>query len=268
MGSVTDLAVWGLVAAVFVACFVETVEAMTIVMAMGYTRSWRSAWLGTALALVVLGIVTLLAGYALATWLEPAVLKLVIGTLLLIFGLQWLRKAIYRSAGRKAVHDEDVAYREEVAAAKAAGRAAAGIDPFAFFVSFKGVLLEGLEVVFIVLTFGLSARVDAPPGSIDPIWWAALGAGAAVIVVLALGFVVRKPLSMIPENTLKYGVALLLVSFGIYWSIGGLGAFFGEPDGIEWPGQDLAIVATIIVVFLFSRVCVVVFRRSARRVRA
>src|SRR4029078_10699522 len=142
---------WGLLVATFVACFVEMVEATTIVMAMGFTRSWRSSVIGTLAALAALAVFTIAAGYALANWLEPAVLKLVIGTLLLIFGLQWLRKAIYRSSGRKAVHDKDKIFSDQVRAARAAGDSAPGLDTFAFLVSFKGVLLEGLEVVFIVL---------------------------------------------------------------------------------------------------------------------
>jgi len=256
---VNNAAVWGLLIAVFVACFVEMVEATTIVMAMGFTRSWRSAIIGTMAALAVLAVFTVLAGYALVTWLEPAALKLVIGTLLLIFGLQWLRKAIYRYAGRKAAHDEDQIYRDEVDAAKAAGQPTSGLDMFAFMVSFKGVLLEGLEVVFIVLTFGLSARATST-GGIDPLWWATLGALAAVIIVLGLAVAARKPLSMIPENTLKYGVGLLLVSFGTYWSVGGLGAFFDEPDGIAWPGTDLAILMILAAVLVLSRVLIAVLR--------
>jgi uncharacterized membrane protein len=257
---VNNAAVWGLIIAVFVACFVEMVEATTIVMAMGFTRSWRSAVIGTVAALATLAVFTVAAGYALANWLEPAVLKLVIGTLLLIFGLQWLRKAIYRSSGRKAIHDEDKIYRDEVEAAKAAGAAKPGLDMFAFMVSFKGVFLEGLEVVFVVLTFGLSARANSSGGGLDPLWYATFGAIVTVIIVLAIAFVARKPLSMIPENTLKYGVGLLLVAFGIHWSVGGLGAFFGEPDGIEWPGKDLAIIAVLAVAFVLSRVMIAVFR--------
>lgn len=258
-----NAAVWGLIVAVFVACFVEMVEATTIVMAMGFTRSWRSAALGTLAALGALAVFTVAAGYALATWLEPAILKLVIGTLLLIFGLQWLRKAIYRYSGRKAIHDEDQIYRDEVAAARAAGQTKPGVDLFAFMVSFKGVFLEGLEVVFIVLTFGLSARANSDGTGPDPLWYATIGAFAAVVVVLALALIVRKPLSMIPENTLKYGVGLLLVAFGVYWSVGGLGAFFGEPDGIEWPGEDLAIIAVLLVTFVLSRVLIAAFRTPA-----
>jgi len=259
-----NAALWALVIAVFVACFVEMVEATTIVMAMGFTRSWRSAITGTVAALGALAVFTIVAGYALATWLEPAVLKLVIGTLLLIFGLQWLRKAIYRSSGRKAIHDEDKIYRDEVEAATAAGQARPGLDMFAFMVSFKGVLLEGLEVVFMVLTFGLSARANSTGSGLDPLWYATFGAVAAVIVVLAIAFVARRPLSMIPENTLKYGVGLLLVAFGTYWSVGGLGAFFGQPDGIAWPGADLAIIAILVASFLLTRVLIWTLRKPTR----
>jgi uncharacterized membrane protein len=153
-----DAATWGLVAATFVACFVEMVEASTIVMAMGYTRSWRSALTGVAAALAVLAVVTSIAGYALGRWFPEAALQLVIGGLLLAFGLQWLRKAILRASGRRATHDEDAIYREEVEAAKAAGGSSRRLDMFSFMVSFKGVVLEGLEVVFIVITFGLNAH--------------------------------------------------------------------------------------------------------------
>lgn len=255
-----NAAVWALIIAVFFACFVETVEATTIVMAMGFTRSWRSAILGTLVGLVALAIFTVAAGYALANWLEPAILKLVIGALLLIFGLQWLRKAIYRSSGMKAVHDEDKIYQEEVEAARAAGDTKPGLDMFAFMISLKGVFLEGVEVVFIVLTFGLSARASSDGTGLDPVIWATLGAVAAVLVVLVIAAIARRPLSMIPENTLKYGVAVLLVSFGLYWSIGGLGAFFDEPDGIEWPGADLAIVVALVVTVVLSRIMVSFFR--------
>src|SRR5690349_16582376 len=146
-----DAATWGLIIATFVACFVEMVEATTIVMAMGYTRGWRSAMAGTFAALAVLAVVTLAAGYALATWLPESALQLAIGGLLLIFGLQWLRKAILRSSGRKAVHDEAAEYAEQTQAARDAARTSRfGLDWFAFVVSFKGVFLEGVEIVFII----------------------------------------------------------------------------------------------------------------------
>jgi uncharacterized membrane protein len=240
-----------LVIATFVACFVEMVEATTIVMAMGFTRSWRSALMGTLAALGVLAVVTAIAGYALATWLPESALQLVIGALLLIFGLQWLRKAILRSSGRKATHDEDAIFAEEVEAAKAAGNTGGGLDMFSFMVSFKGVFLEGMEVVFIVLTFGLNA---------DNVPAASIGALAAVIIVLALAVVLRRPLSMINENLLKYGVGLLLASFGTYWAVEGIGIFRAGQESIEWPGADLAILGLLVVWFVLSRIFVAALR--------
>jgi uncharacterized membrane protein len=247
-------ATWGLVIATFVACFVEMVEATTIVMAMGFTRSWRSAVAGTVAALGALAVVTVFAGYALGNWLPEAALQLAIGGLLLIFGLQWLRKAILRSSGRKAVHDEDAIYREEVAAAKAAGRGSGGIDMFSFVVSFKGVFLEGMEVVFIVITFGLNA---------DNVPAASIGAAAAVIVVLLIATATKRPLSMINENLLKYGVGLLLASFGTYWAVEGMGIFRDGRESVQWPGSDFAILGLIVVWFLLSRLFVAVLRSPA-----
>jgi uncharacterized membrane protein len=247
-------ATWGLVVATFVACFVEMVEATTIVMAMGFTRSWRSAVAGTAAALGALAVVTVFAGYALGNWLPEAALQLAIGGLLLIFGLQWLRKAILRSSGRKALHDEDAIYREEVAAAKAAGRGSGGIDMFSFMVSFKGVFLEGMEVVFIVITFGLNA---------DNVPAASIGAAAAVIVVLLIAMATKRPLSMINENLLKYGVGLLLASFGTYWAVEGMGIFRDGGESVKWPGSDFAILGLIVVWFLLSRLFIAVLRAPA-----
>ena len=241
----------GLVLATFAACFVEMVEATTIVMAMGFTRSWRSAIAGTVAALVALAVVTLIAGYALATWLPESALQLAIGGLLLIFGLQWLRKAILRSSGRKAIHDEEQIYRDEVEAARAAGQTGGSIDMFSFMVSFKGVFLEGMEVVFIVITFGLSA--DNIPG-------AATGAMAAVVIVLVIAVAARRPLSMINENLLKYGVGLLLAAFGTYWSVEGIGVFRAGHESLEWPGHDLAILALVAAWLVLSRLCVIALR--------
>jgi uncharacterized membrane protein len=240
-----NAATWGLVIATFVACFVEMVEATTIVMAMGFTRSWRSALIGTAAALGVLAVVTVAAGYALTTWLPESALQLLIGGLLLIFGLQWLRKAILRASGRKAVHDEDAIYADEVEAAKAAGSTGGKLDIFSFMVSFKGVFLEGMEVVFIVITFGLNAK-NVPAAS--------FGALAAVITVLALASALRRPLSMINENMLKYAVGLLLASFGTYWVVEGVGIFRDGHTSVQWPGADLAILALLAVWFVLSRI--------------
>jgi uncharacterized membrane protein len=248
-------ATWGLLIASFVACFVEMVEATTIVMAMGFTRSWRSALTGVAAALGVLAVIVSIAGYALGRWFPEAALQLVIGGLLLSFGLQWLRKAILRSSGRKAIHDEDAIFLEEVEAAKAAGRGEGGLDMFSFMVSFKGVFLEGMEVAFIVITFGLNAN-DVPVASV--------GAVAAVVVVLALALAVRRPLSMIDENLLKYGVGLLLASFGTFWAVEGIGIFRAGRHSVGWPGDELAILGLLVVWFLLSRLFVMALRTPAK----
>jgi uncharacterized membrane protein len=230
------------------------VEATTIVMAMGFTRSWRSALYGVGAALGVLAVFTVIAGYALGRWFPEAALQLVIGGLLLCFGLQWLRKAILRSSGRKAIHDEDAIYRQSVEAAGAAGRSAGEFDVFSFMVSFKGVFLEGTEVVFIVITFGLNA------GNV-PV--AGVGAVAAVVVVLCLAFAVKRPLSMIDENLLKYGVGLLLTSFGTFWAIEGTGIFRAGRESLVWPGKDLALLGLLAVWFLLSRVFIRALRVPA-----
>ena len=246
-------AVWGVVIAAFVACFVEMVEATTIVLAMGFTRGWRSALLGAATAVVALAVCTLAAGYAITRWLPESVLQLVVGCLLLIFGLQWLRKAILRASGRKSVHDEDAIYAEHVAEAEAVGAAKTDnrIDMFGFIVSFKGVFLEGTEVVFIVITFGLNAH-NVPA--------AALGAVGAIVVVPTIAVLLKRPLSMINENMLKYIVGLMLASFGTYWSVAGVGVFRAGHEVIVWPGHDLAILVLLAVWFGLSRLFVAALR--------
>ncbi|MGH3727139.1 MAG: COG4280 domain-containing protein [Micromonosporaceae bacterium] len=243
-------ATWGVVTATFLASFVEFVEALTIVLAMGFTRGWRSALAGAAAALVALAAFTAAAGYALSTWLPEAALQLVVGTLLLIFGLQWLRRATLRASGLKALHDESQEYASQTAAARAAGdNERHGVDMFGFVVSLKGVFLEGVEVVFIVITFGLSA--NNMPAAI----WGAVSAGA---IVLVLGAVLHSPLAAIPENTLKYGVGLLLGAFGTYWAVEGLGALRPGHQSMAWPGGDWAIVGLLVVWFVVSRVLVAV----------
>ena len=248
-------ATWGLLVATFAACFVEMVEAATIVMAMGFTRSWRSAFAGTGAAVAALAVVTTFAGYAITRWLPDSALQLVIGGLLLIFGLQWLRKAILRSSGRKSMHDEDEIYRDEVESARAAGAVGSGLDMFSFIVSFKGVFLEGMEVVFIVITFGLNAH-DVPV--------AVVGAAAAVVAVVSIAFAARKPLAMIPENLLKYGVGIMLASFGTFWSVEGIGIFRAGRESVEWPGNDVALLVIIATWFLLSRLFIAVLRIPSR----
>ena len=235
-----------LVASAFVASAVEMVEALTIVLAMGTTRDWRSALTGVGAAIVALAAVVAALGPAL-TLVPIDDLRLVVGALLLVFGLQWLRKAILRSAGLIPLHDEaEIFERERAQAARAAGERRAGLDWFAFVVSFKGVFLEGLEVAFIVLTFG------ATQGSIP---LAAAGAGAAVLLVTAIGLAVRAPLARVPENTLKYAVGVMLTTFGTFWAAEGAGA--------HWPGGDAALPVIIVCVFLFSAALVGGLRRAA-----
>jgi uncharacterized membrane protein len=246
----------GVVVSAFLASGVEFVEAATIVLAMGTTRGWRSALWGTAAALAALAIATALAGYALTEWLPRSLLQLVVGALLLIFGLQWLRKAILRSSGFKALHDEDETFREEQAAARRAGdETRLGLDWFGFVVSFKAVFLEGLEVVFIVITFGLNA---------DSIPLASTGALIALACVLVVAVLARKPLARVPENTIKFVVGLLLSTFGTFWVVEGLGYFTPSQESIEWPIGDWAILALLATWIAFSLGAV----RLLRRVRA
>ena len=231
------------------------VEAATIVMAMGFTRGWRSALTGVAAALALLAVVTAVAGYSLSTWLPRSALQLAIGGLLLIFGLQWLRKAILRASGRKATHDEEAIYAEEVELARAAGAPGSGLDMFGFMVSFKGVFLEGMEVVFIVITFGLNAH-NVPAAS--------AAALAAVLVVVGIAVAARRPLSMINENLLKYVVGIFLASFGTYWVVQGTGVFRAGQASVEWPGSDAAILGLLVVWFTVSRVFIAALRVPAR----
>ena len=248
-------AIWGLAVATFTASTVEMIEALTIVLAMGATRSWRSTLAGAGAALVALAAFTLATGYALATWLPRAALQLTVGTLLLCFGLQWLRKAILRSSGRKAMHDEAEIFAEQTRAARAAGRQERlGLDWFSFVVSFKGVFLEGVEVVFIVITFGLNAH-NVPV--------AAAGALAAVAFVLIVALFVHAPLTRVPENTLKYAVGLLLATFGTFWAVEGLGVLSPSGQSLAWPGADLMLLVLLAGWFLLSRLLV-----RALRVRA
>ena len=237
-----------LVLTVFVACAVEAIEALTIVLAAGLTRQWRSTFQGMAAALIVLAAIVGVLGPTI-TLLPLTALRLVVGALLAIFGLQWLRKAILRAAGYKGLHDEASAYLREVAAAKAAPAASRrGIsDWYAFTLAFKGVLLEGLEVVFIVITFGDNQR---------DLGAAAVGAAIAVVVVAATGIAVRAPLAKVPENAMKFAVGIMLTSFGTFWG--------AEGAGVKWPGHDAALLVLVPVVAVVSLGYAARLRRARR----
>jgi uncharacterized membrane protein len=245
----------GLAVSVFLACAVEAVEALTIVLAVGVTRGWRSTLIGLGSAVVLLAAVTAALGPALTT-LPINTLRLVVGALLLIFGLQWLRKAILRAAGLKALHDERQTFEHERQAALAAGGTVGAFDPYSFTIAFKGVFLEGLEVVFIVLTFGANQH---------DVGLAAAAAGVAVAVVALVGVAVHAPLARVPENTMKFAVGVMLTSFGMFWGAEGAGA--------HWPGGDAALLVLIPVTVLLSLGIVLLLRRqraasSARQVVA
>ncbi|MBV9820025.1 MAG: hypothetical protein JOZ07_16965 [Solirubrobacterales bacterium] len=219
----------GLAVSVFLACAVEAVEALTIVLAVGLQRSWRSAMWGTGAAIACLALLVAILGPSVSA-LPIGGLRVVVGGLLLIFGLGWLRKAILRAAGRKALHDETSIYAREAEQARAATatRRRAGLDGYALTVAFKGVLLEGLEVVFIVITFGANQR---------HVGVGAAAAGLAVVLVVAAGALTRAPLARVPENTLKFCVGVLLCAFGVFWSTEGVGG--------HWPGGDAALLVIV-----------------------
>jgi uncharacterized membrane protein len=236
-----------LAVSVFLACAVEAVEALTIVLAVGVTRSWRSALYGVGAATAVLAAIVAALGPAL-TALPINALRVVVGGLLLIFGLQWLRKAVLRAAGLKALHDEDKAFAAETEAARSAARTETEFDGYSFTIAFKGVLLEGLEVAFIVLTFGASQK---------NVGLAAAAAAVAVVVVVLAGVRARQPLSRVPENTLKFFVGVMLTAFGTFWGAEGAGA--------SWPAGDAVLLVLVPGVALVALGMVRWLRRAPGR---
>jgi uncharacterized membrane protein len=247
-----------LLLAVFGASLVEMVEALTIVVAAGVSRGWRSALLGAGAAVLVLGVLVVAVGVPLVRYIPIDALRVIVGALLLVLGLNWLRKAILRASGHKSLHDEDEIYAETVAelgGAEGAGPGAGpgdgpgggrgagpggpdhrGYDSVGFAVAFKGVFLEGTEVALIVISLGAAQH---------RLGLAALAAAAAAVLVAAVGLVVARQLSEVPENTIKTVVGVMLSSFGVFW--------VGEGAGVHWPGDDLAIPVLVgfwIVVYL------------------
>lgn len=213
------------VSAAFLGSLVEVVEAFTIVLAVGTVRGWRPALTGTAAGLGLLAILVVVLGPMLDR-VPLHGLQLVIGVLLLLFGLRWLRKAILRSAGLIPLHDEALAFAKETAElSRAAKDEERHLDWIAGLAAFKAVVLEGVEVVFIVIAVGAGRGL---------LWPASLGALAAGVLVLVIGFMVHRPLARVPENTLKFGVGVMLSAFGVFWT--------GEGLGVDWPGHDGAIL--------------------------
>jgi len=220
----------------FLASAVEMVEALTIVLAVGVTRGWRSALVGVGAAMLALAALVGLLGPSISS-VPIDTLRVIVGAPLLVFGLQWLRKAILRASGYKPFHDEEAAYVGQREEARGAGRdVRAGVDWYSFTVAFKGVFLAGLEVAFIVITFG-TARTHG-------VALAAAAAGVALLVVVVAGVLVHAPLSRVPENALKFTVGLLLTTFGTFWSAEGAGA--------SWPGDDAALPAILAFLALAS----------------
>jgi uncharacterized membrane protein len=217
----------------FIASAVEFIEALTIVLAVGVTRGWRAPLYGTVAALATLAVIVALLGVTLATVVPEHALKMFVGTLLLLFGLRWLRKAILRFAGIVALHDEERIFQDELRSLRAQGLERTKFDTVGAIVAYKAVLLEGTEVAFIVIAFG--AHGGAALTS------AVIGALAAGIVVIALGVVLRRPLTMVPENWMKFGVGAMLSAFGVFW--------FTEGLGVTWPGDALSLFP-ILGVFL------------------
>ena len=232
---------------VFLACAVEAVEALTIVLAAGTARDWRSAMLGVLGGIVVLALAVAALGPAVSA-IPLGGLRLFVGGLLLVFGLQWLRKAILRASGLKALHDEEAIYRRQLRQAQSAAgdRRAFVPDWYAFTLSFKGVVLEGLEVVFIALTFGSNQHDVALAG---------VAAAAAVLVVAGVGLAIRAPLSRVPENSMKFVVGIMLTAFGTFWGAEGAGA--------SWPGGDAALLVLVPAIAVFALALVALFRRPA-----
>jgi len=219
----------------FVASAVEFVEATTIILAVGVTRGWRAPLYGAIAATVTLAVIIALLGVTIVTVVPEHALKAFVGALLLLFGLRWLRKAVLRFAGIVALHDEERIYLKEIEELKARGEKRTGFDRIGAIVAYKAVLLEGTEVAFIVIAFGAGG-----PAALNA---AIAGAIVAGVLVIALGAALREPLTMVPENWMKFGVGALLSAFGVFW--------FAEGQGVAWPGDALSILA-ILAVFLVA----------------
>ncbi|MDU0206367.1 COG4280 domain-containing protein [Paenibacillus sp. MAH-36] len=220
----------------FLGTSVEFVEALTVILAVGAVRGWRSALIGAGAALAILALLVFAIGAPLVHMIHIGWVQLIVGLFMLLFGIRWLRKAILRYAGLKALHDEQESYEKELQRQQNAGQIRRGIDSFGFITSFSITFLEGMEAIFIVITLGTSGA-NLMNASV-------LGASLGAVVVLVVGIIFRKPLIRVPENTMKFIVGLMLTSFGAFW--------VGEAFSVEWPQADLSIVYMAITLLLFS----------------
>ena len=248
---------WAVASAAFLASAVEFVEALTIVLVVGVTMNWRSSLIGALAAAATLAVIIATFGVAIVQWVPLDILRLIVGIILILFGLKWLKKAILRYSGMKALHDEEAIFEEHMAEIRARGeQPEARLMPFGVALSYKAVLLEGLEVAFIVITFGSSAATTvADKGS--SIASAALGAAIAGILVILAGALAKAPLTRVPENTLKFVVGIMLTTFGTFWA--------GEGFGVNWPGADLFILVLAALYLLSSFVLVLWLKQVKQR---
>ena len=250
---------WAIVTAAFLASAVEFVEAFTIVLVVGVTINWRSSLVGAFAAAATLVVIVGTLGVALVQYVPIGILRLVVGVILILFGLKWLKKAILRYSGLKALHDEEAIFEETMAELRAkGGEVSSQLQPFGVALSYKSVLLEGLEVAFIVITFGSSAATRACTTNcgIGGIGSAAIGAAAAGILVILLGAIVRAPLKQVPENTLKFIVGIMLTTVGTFWT--------GEGFGVEWPLSD-AFILVLAALYLIATFLLVMWLKQTKQ---
>lgn len=232
----------------FMGTAVEFIEALTIVLAVGIVKGWKSSLSGMAVAVVLLAVLVTIFGIPLMRLMNVGVFQFLIGLFMLLFGIRWLRKAILRYSGLKALHLEDEAFEKELERQRAHGKENKSINGFAFATTFNGVFLEGLESIFIVLTFGASAHAMSS---------AVAGSIIGLIVVVLAGVLLRKPLSLIPENTMKFIVGVMLTGFGVFW--------VGEGLGIAWWQQDISIPVILAVLLVVSLCCISALKNSSRK---
>ncbi len=248
---------WAVLIAAFLASAVEFVEAFTIVLVVGSTINWRSSLAGAFAATATLAAIVATLGVALVRFVPIDYLRLVVGVILILFGLKWIKKAILRYSGLKALHDEEAIFEETRAELRARGEEVAPrFEPFGVALSYKAVLLEGLEVAFIVITFGSSSATNVCNNTCG-ITSAAIGATIAGILVILAGIIIRAPLTRVPENTLKFIVGIMLTTFGTFWA--------GEGFGVAWPYADAFILVLAVLYLLASFILVMILRQSKQR---